>query len=166
MVPNSPSPIHEDRCPECGASVAGGRAACEALFDEIRYQALNEPRIGAVRRLAFDTYCMQHVETYCVSAKSYAAHLTGLCCGIEFDGDPAIYTAIPRWLDGKVTLEKPPIKADRGALTIADVWALRGVEDRVNCIHAWANDIWAVYTEQHEIARAWVRAARAHKTAR
>ncbi|GAC1654933.1 MAG: hypothetical protein NVS4B8_30120 [Herpetosiphon sp.] len=48
-------------------------------FDDLRY--------AAVRNCAFDAYCMQHIEPYCHSAKSYAAHLTRLCCGIEYGGD-------------------------------------------------------------------------------
>jgi len=62
-------------CPEYGGKVKGGRGGCQALFDEITYAMGRDPRIGAIHRLSLDTYCMQHIESYCASAKSYAAHL-------------------------------------------------------------------------------------------
>ena len=49
-------------CPECGGQVQGGRGACQALFDEISYMMGSEPRVGAIHRLAMDTYAMQHVD--------------------------------------------------------------------------------------------------------
>jgi hypothetical protein len=39
-----------------------------------------------VHRMIVDTYCLQHPDRYCVSAKSLAAHLTGLCWLIEHGG--------------------------------------------------------------------------------
>lgn len=162
----NPSSNQAERCPQCGTSVAGGRAGCEALFDEIRFAATADRRIATVHRLAFDTYCMQHPESYCVSAKSYAAHLTGLCCGVEHNGDPAIYAAIPRWLNGSVALEKPEVLTRRGAITIANVLATPNVEARVKRIHEWADHVWGFYASQHELAQAWITAALTHKARR
>ena len=67
-------------CPACGAVVAGGRAGCQAVFDELTARAYADLAYASTRNLAFDAYCLQHLETYCHSAKSYAAHLTRLCC--------------------------------------------------------------------------------------
>jgi hypothetical protein len=152
------------RCPECGTEGVNGRAGCEALFDEIRYQALSDFRIAKVHRLAFDTYCMQHIETYCVSAKSYAAHLTGLCCGVEYKGDQVIYDVIHRWLNGNVPLQKPEVLPYRGKLCITDVLAAQEVEDRVRRIYEWADHVWSVYESQHEIARKWVQLMRSSQS--
>ena len=74
----------------------------------------SEPAYGVLYDLAFDTYCMQHPEKYCRSAKSYAANLTRLCCGLEFNGDSKVYEVIHRWLDGRLTLDKPPVLTYRG----------------------------------------------------
>src|SRR5258706_8867400 len=140
-------PANSDKhCPECGAPFQGGRAGCESLFDGFRFQALGNPRIGAVHRLALDTYCMQHVETYCRSSKSYVAHLTGLCCGIERHGDTAGYAAIQRSLNGNIALEKPPPLSQRGAITIVDVVAVQDVEEEIKSVHEWGNPVWGGYS--------------------
>ncbi|MBX3084592.1 MAG: hypothetical protein KF716_23340 [Anaerolineae bacterium] len=153
-------------CPECGARIAGGRVGCEALFNEFRFQALSNPHVGAVHWLAFDTYCMQHIDTYCQSAKSYAAHLTRLCCGLEFGGNLDIYAAIPRWLDGTITLEKPAVLEKRGSMTFVDVWNTSSVEETIQRIHTWANHVWTAYASQHALAHEWIRLALSHKPAR
>src|SRR5258707_14930996 len=116
-----------EKCPECGATVDGGRVGCQALMDALHIQALSDPKLGRVYRLAFDTYCMQHVETYCRSAKSYAAHLTALCCGIENSGDAAIYAALQRWLNGNVPFEKPAILSVRSSITLSDITVIDAV---------------------------------------
>lgn len=150
---------NDANCPACGAPGVGGRMGCQAHFDQIGYRAASDPKIAAVHDLAFDTYCMQHVETYCVSAKSYAAHLTRLCCGIEYHGDRAVYAALPRWLNGKVDLEKPPILSKRGAMTIADVLTDDDVDAQIKRIREWANVVWSAYHSQHAIAHVWIKAA-------
>jgi hypothetical protein len=58
---------------------------------------------------------MEHLDPYCVSAKQFAAHLMGLCWGVEHGAGPAGYAAIPRWLDGNVSLERPHNPARRRA---------------------------------------------------
>jgi hypothetical protein len=115
---------------------------------------MTDPRAGAQRDLAFDAYCMQHPATYCRSAKSYAAHLMRLACGVEHDGARTVYDAIRRWLDGHVQLEKPPVPEHRGEITIADIAAADN-----DVIRAWAENVWAAYAEQHALARGWIAAA-------
>ncbi len=143
-----------ENCPFCGAPGVGGKDGCELHFDEIRYQMLTDIRIAAVHRLAFDAYCMQHVERYCVSAKSYAAHLIGLCIGVEFSGQASLYAAIPRGLNGKVAIEKPPLLNQRGAMTIVDILAASAVPERAERMRAYAQCVWDAYGSQHVIARA------------
>jgi hypothetical protein len=122
-------------------------------------QAAADARYAAHYRLAFDTYCMQHPQTYCRSGKSYAAHLTGLCCGVERGGDLALYTAIPRWLNGVVNVTRPDDLPLRGTMTVVDVAAARNVEEHATFVKAWAADVWAAYGPQHALAREWVGAA-------
>lgn len=154
-----PTAESENRCPACGAAVDGGRAGCQALWDEIGAKAYRDLAYAAVRDLAFDSYCMQHLETYCRSAKSYAAHLTRLCCGLEYGGDPAVYAAIQRWLNGRVSLEKPEAPGHRGTLTVVDVWAAANGEAYQELVRAWADEVWAAYEGQHALAHRWIRAA-------
>jgi hypothetical protein len=115
-----------------------------------------------MHNLAFDAYCMQHPETYCRSAKSYAAHLTRLCCGLEHDGDPAIYAAIQKWLNGNILLNKPQVLSMRGTLTIADVARSRDGQEYKKQVRAWAESVWAAYATQHNLVRMWLKAAIEH----
>lgn len=148
--------MSEDRCPDCGAPVAGGREGCQALINELAVQGYSHPGYAAVYNLAFDTYCLQHPGTYCRSAKSYAAHLTRLCCGLEHDGRPAVYAAINRWLDGRVDLERPETLPFFGQITIADVRAARTVEEHQALVRTWAESVWEAYAAQHDLARRWL----------
>ncbi|SRR5260221_6482791 len=169
MNPNSVNSIGPDdieNCPECGATIDRRRVGCQALMDALHIQALSDPKLGRVYRLAFDTYCMQHVETYCRSAKSYAAHLTALCCGLEHGGDAAIYAAIQRWLNGNVPLEKPAILSERGSITVADIHIIEDVDEQIKRIPEWARSVWDAYQSQHEIARNWIQVARFRKVSR
>ena len=142
-------------CPACGAPVAGGRAGCQAVYDSLSVSG----GLGTLRDLAFDAYCMQHPDTYCRSAKSYAAHLTRLCCGIEHGGEPKVYRAIQSWLNGAVPLVKPPVLAQRGAKTIADLQAAGSPADAAGLARAWAEDVWQAYASQHDLARGWIQLA-------
>jgi hypothetical protein len=158
-------PANEERCPDCGARVAGGRAGCQAAWDAFSGRAYQDWPYSGLRDLAFDTYCMQHPDTYCSSAKSYAAHLTRLCCGIEYGadavhpGDPVVYAAIQKWLNGRVPLEKPGQLAYRGAVTVVDVQAAQTAEEYRQRVKAWAQSVWEAYRGQHGLAHAWIQSA-------
>ena len=149
-------------CPECGAMVAGGRTGCQAMLEALNYEALDNPQIAPVYTLAFDTYCMQHIETYCISAKSYAAHLTRLCVGVEHNGDHAYYSALQRWYHGGLT--KPPVLENRGTVTIADIQRVADVQQKVDMIKVWAQHVWAVYANQHDLAHRWIEEALSQKS--
>ena len=151
--------MSQDRCPECGAPVAGGREGCQALFDELAAQAFTDLRYGAVYQLAFDAYCMQHPKRYCRSAKSYAAHLMRLCCGIEHGGDPDVYAAIRRWLDGRVDLERPATLSERGQMTVASVRTAQSAEEHKQLVREWAHSVWEAHAAQHDLAQRWIEAA-------
>jgi hypothetical protein len=146
-----------DPCPDCGAPDVGGREGCQALWDEISARAYADPAYAVLRDLAFDAYCMQHVERYGHSAKSYAAHLTRLCCGLEYGGDPQVYAAIQKWLNGAVDLVKPQSPDSRGAMTVADL--ARTTQGLAQIAHDWAASVWDAYSAQHNVARAWIRVA-------
>jgi hypothetical protein len=153
-----PSDVAPGPCPACGAPL-GGRAGCQMTFDALSAASWGSPTRGAVHNLLVDAYCMQHPEDYCRSAKSYAAHLAGLCCGVEAGSDPRRHRAVARWLDGARELAKPAVPGARGTMTVADAaWA---TEEEVYAAHvrAWAGAVWAAYGSQHELARTWLRAA-------
>ena len=104
-------------------------------------------------RLTVDVYCLQHPDRYCVSAKSLAAHLTGLAWWVEHGPDERGLRALQRALDGPVELVKPAIPSERGSLTIADVTAAL---DYSPAVEAWARTTWDAYAPLHETARAWI----------
>ena len=149
----------EERCPDCGAQVSGGREGCQALFDALTARALNDPAYAALRDLALDTYCMQHPEKYCRSAKSYAAHLSRLCCGLEFGGDPRVYAAIQKWLNHPGSLAKPEVLPFFGHLTVTSVYQADSPQENLRRVRAWAEEVWTAYAPQQSLARDWVREA-------
>ena len=84
-------------------------------------RAAADVRYARAYRSAVEAYAMQHVERFGLSAKSYAAHLTGLCCVVEHGADPAMLATIARWLSGPSPVEKPAVPPPpRGRLTLAD----------------------------------------------
>ena len=146
-------------CPDCGARVAGGREACQALFDQFSAQAYRDLGWARWHNLAFDAYCLQHPGRYCRSAKSYAAHLTRLCCGLEHEGSPRVYQAIQRWLSRKRELERPHEPARRGRRTVVDLFPLADSQESEERVKAWAREVWEAYRSQQGLAQAWLRAA-------
>jgi glutaminase len=106
---------------------------------------------------------MQHPERYCRSAKSYAAHLTRLCCGLEHNGDHEVYEAIQKSLNGAVAFEKPEAPINRGQMTVTDLLAASKVEEHTRLVKEWAESVWEAYASQHDIARKWIKAAQSNK---
>lgn len=149
-----------DVCEGCGLRVAGGTAGCQAIADELWAREFTESAYFGVHRMTVDIYSLQHPDRYCASAKSLAAHLTGLCWLIEHDGSRATGNeALRRWLDGDAGLEKPPLPAFRGALTIADVRAAADAVAYREVVERWGRSTWDAYAPLHALAREWIRRA-------
>jgi len=152
--------VSVDLCEGCGLRIAGGTAGCQALFDEFRAREITELAAKyASTRLTVDVYCLQHPDRYCVSAKSLAAHLTGVGWAVERGGGDWGLRMLQRWLDGGVRLEKPPLPAGHGELTIADVAGATGTDDYLAALDLWARSAWSAYSGLHEVARGWIDAA-------
>ncbi len=110
----------------------------------------------ASTRQSIDVYCLQHPERYCVSAKSLAAHLTGLAWAIEHEGTESGLRMLQRWLNARTDLVKPPIPSARGRLTVADI---AGVTDRAAyaaALERWSRSTWEAYAALHATAREWI----------
>jgi hypothetical protein len=137
--------------------IAGGTDGCQALFDRFRIRETAELATAyGSTRLTIDVYCLQHPDRYCVSAKSLAAHLTGVGWALERDGGEWGLRALRRWLDGPVPLIKPDIPASRGELTIADLAEVHDAVAYKVALDRWARSTWAAYSHLHEIARRWI----------
>jgi hypothetical protein len=149
-----------DVCEGCGLHVAGGTAGCQAVFDEFRAREMSELAPSyASTRLTVDVYCLQHPDRYCVSAKSLAAHLTGVGWAVERGGGEWGLRKLQRWLDTGPKLEKPALPAGHGALTIADVASAKNTGAYVAALDRWARSTWTAYSELHDIAAHWIDAA-------
>jgi hypothetical protein len=111
-----------------------------------------------MHNMVVDAYALQHPEEYCVSAKSYAAHLVGLCCGLEHPGDQKLYWQIARWLDGPSVLVKPPVLGIRGRKHIATVRLAKDKEYQ-SAVRQWGSAVWTAYESQHYLARGWLAEA-------
>ena len=142
----------DERCPSCGAPV-GGREKCQGLFDEVLAREFSSALYFGVHRTTVDCYCLQHPEEGCASFKSFAAHLTGLCCAMEFDKDPTMMRAIHTGLNGRREETRPPFVERRGAITIDSVHRASDPESHRKAVGAWAASVWEAWSQYHELAR-------------
>ena len=117
-------------------------------------------RFGRYHRIVVDVYALQHPDRYGRSAKSFAAHLTGLCAWLEDEaGAQAVNGAVQRWLSGPSPIEKPELPSSFGTDTIRDlVDAADPVRYREVRLR-WARSTWDAYRSLHATARAWIVAA-------
>jgi hypothetical protein len=149
-----------ESCTGCGLIVPGGNAGCQRLVDELWAREFEDVAFFRVHRMTVDTYCLQHPERYCGSPKSFAAHLTGLCWGLEHSEGRAVGSeALRRWLNGAVRLEKPEIPKERGRLTVADVRDVTEPEPYGRAVEAWARSTWEAYASLQDVARGWIQQA-------
>ena len=156
----TPPELVNSKCVECGTEVPEEFQTCGEFFLSILEKTRQQVGPYSLTRLLIDTFGMQHPKRSCKSAKSYAAHLTGLCCGLEYDGAKTVYAAIQRWLNGPVEaigITRPQEPEYRGKLTIRYIYdAEAEIEYR---LYEWAKDVWEAYSSQHKIARNWIKEA-------
>jgi hypothetical protein len=144
-------------CSGCGLILAGGTEACERMFQELVGKGFSDASYSQVHRLMVDTYCLQHPDRYCASAKSLAAHMTGLCWILEHNGSRAVGEQnVRKWLDGPSPIDRPEIPSFRGRLTIADVFGSKDVAAYLQAVERWAHATWDAYAPLHPLAREWI----------
>jgi uncharacterized protein DUF5946 len=151
-----------ERCAECGLEVAGGKQGCRALFEELLAREWDAPISYRVHRMIVDAYCLQHPAEYCASAKSFAAHLTGMCCAFEHKSHPTVMRAVQQWLSGKAPIEKPELPAKRGELTVMEVHREQDPVPRMLAVNRWAKATWDAYAGLHPLAQEWIEQAMKH----
>jgi hypothetical protein len=147
------------RCAGCGLLVAGGTEGCREIFTAVGVRAWEDTRVARLHWIVVDAYALQHPDAYCRSAKSLAAHLTGMSAGLEHAGDPKVRATVQRWLNGTSPVTKPELPDFRGTLTIGDVQAAADPADYERIVDAWTRDVWAAYAPLHALAREWIAAA-------
>ena len=149
-----------ETCPDCGNPVAGGKAGCGAMFEEVIAREFSDYRYGRTHRLTVDVYALQHPEPYMHSAKSFAAHLTGICLALEYENADKQNAAVQRWLGVAPDLTKPArVLTDSAPLTVAYVLAASSPEEHTARVREWAEAVWNLWTNYHALAREWIRVA-------
>lgn len=147
-------------CDQCGWAGAGGRAGCRARFELFLARDFSEALFFRSHRMFVDTYCLQHPDDFCASAKSLAAHLAGLCWILERGaGAAAGPESLHRWLDGARELDKSALPEHRGAITLGDLPQDGDSSGWGEAVRRWAESTWAAYAPLHVIARAWLAQA-------
>ena len=166
-----PPPLINGVCTECGAEIPESYGNCDALFmsiltNRVYQQNLEHPLPHVLCQLVVDTFAMQHPKRACKSAKSYAAHLTRLCCGVEYNGSKKVYAAIQRWLNGheeNIGISRPVEPVHRGKLTIRYIHDAQTSKDFSHRIEVWSESVWTAYAEQHSLAHYWISCAQKYR---
>jgi hypothetical protein len=105
--------------------------------------------------MAVDAYCLQHAP-YVASAKSFAAHLCGLCIAFERANDAGRFRQLQQWLSTNPRIEKPELPATRGDITIAGVYGIRDPIQFGEAVKLWASSVWEAYRGLQPLARDWL----------
>lgn len=143
----------------CSCGLAS-EAECKRHFDATLVKEFSDYRYAKIHRLTVDVYSLQHPDPYMISAKSFAAHLTGMCCAMEHESDPGMMRALQAWLNGKrEDLEKPALLEDVGELTIAHILEAPNAAEHERLVVEWASDVWDAYAVYHDLARDWIETA-------
>jgi hypothetical protein len=146
-------------CPGCGLRVDGS-VGCRRIFEELIARDFSDVSYFRVHRLTVDTYSLQHPEDFCASAKSMAAHLTGVAWLLDHEARRATGSeTLRRWIEAHPDLERPAPPAFRGALTVADVRQAESAQAYAAAVDRWARATWAAYAPLHATARAWIQEA-------
>lgn len=142
------------------------QSSCQEMFDAILVREFSDFRYGRVHRLTVDTYSLQHPSPYMISAKSFAAHLTGMGCIVEYGNDRNLLRLLQQWLDGKKQLDKPELLKHVGDLTIAHIIDAKDAEEHIRLVQEWAADVWHAYTVYHDLAKEWIEQAKREFTSK
>ncbi|MDB5691317.1 MAG: hypothetical protein JWO81_380 [Alphaproteobacteria bacterium] len=152
--------IATEACDRCGWATAGGRRGCRARFEAFLARDFSDPLFFRAHRMFVDTYCLQHPEDFCASAKSLAAHLAGLCWMLEGGAAAAVGPErLHRWLNGERRLDKPPLPDRFGTMTIGDLPQESDAMAWGKAVRAWAESTWTAYADLQPLARRWVAEA-------
>ena len=141
-------------CEDCGAMVAGGKAGCLKIFEEILAREFSDYRYGRIHRLTVDAYSLQHPDRYMRSGKSFAAHLTGMYAALE--GEDALSTnrVVQKWLSTNPQIDKPAyLPGRRGDLTVTYIHGAADADEHIERVREWAREVWGAWSEHHDLAK-------------
>lgn len=131
--------------------------ACWAKFGEVLACEYSDPALLATHRLTVDTYAVQHSGDGTRQAvQSVGLHLARLMIQLEAPLPPKETNDVMLRLGPrKASLERldPP---KTFAMTIMDVWSVRGTAGHPQAVRAWAESTWREWDRHHAYIRAWV----------
>ncbi len=143
-------------CLSCGAKNVGGILGCRDTYHNIIMQ-YPLPVTHGLGRAIFDTYCLQHLETLCYSAKSYAAHLAFVACWVDYGNLIHLLERARVGLNGKLDLVRAPEPASRGNLTILRLQDAQNQADYERRAVEWIEDVWQAFLPLQMQARAYLQ---------
>jgi hypothetical protein len=147
-------------CASCGLAVEGGTDGCQRVFESIGLREYEDVRFARYHRIVVDVYALQHPDRYGRSAKSFAAHLTGLCAWLEDEaGSQSVNAAVQRWLSGPSPIERPALPTSYGTITIRELVREGDPVHYGVALRRWARSTWDAYAPLHAITRFWIAAA-------
>jgi len=153
-------------CPGCGARLPAAEGpvhahmtsspACWAGFNTVMAREYETPALMPVHRLSVDAWAVQHPGDGSRRAiQSVGLHLARLYVQLDrgLSGEAAI-AAMLTFAARKADLpELPPRAAYR--MTVADVIEATELADHAKAVRAWAEAVWADWSDQHAFIRLW-----------
>ena len=146
-------------CSECGAVMPEGTTGCQDLFWQVSVREYSDAAYLGIHRLTVDCYALQHPDRYCRSAKSLAAHLTGICRALEYGENPNVSRALSSWLNGTPKTERLAPPVFKGQLTITCIHCATSPKEYIARVWQWANSIWDAWAEHQLTAHRWIEEA-------
>jgi hypothetical protein len=159
-------------CPGCGLvlqphsgpthAYVGASAACWALYGQLPTSFGVGAVRNRVRRLALDTYALQHPgRPEMRSVQSVAIHAMGLCVllerGTEDRRIKPVLGRLPSHKAPALHWLEPP--RPNGTLTIRSCLGTDEAEGYAAAVEAWAADVWAAWEPHHDTVRHWLDVA-------
>lgn len=166
-------PAHDlSTCPGCGLvlpphggpthAYVGASPACWALYGQ-RPTSFRMTTVGdTVRRLALDTYALQHPGRPGMrSVQSVAVHAMGLCVLLERGAEERRITPVlgrrPSRKAPALHWLEPP--RPNGTLTVRSILGTDEADGYAAAVEAWAADVWGAWEPHHDTVRRWLDVA-------
>lgn len=160
------APAEISACPGCGGRLPAldgpvhaymtSSPACWAAFNTVMAREYETPALMPVHRLSVDAWAVQHPGDGSRRAiQSVGLHLARLYVQLDqgLSGETA-NAAMLRFAARKADLpELPPRTAYR--MTVADVIEATEPADHAQAVRAWAEAVWADWSDQHAVIRRW-----------
>lgn len=156
-------------CPGCGLALplhagpthayVGASPACWSLYGQLPTAFGTTPVGDTVRRLALDTYALQHPGTPQMrSVQSVAVHAMGLCVLLERGAEERRITPV---LGRRPTRRAPALHwleppRPNGTLTVRSALDADEAESYATAVETWAADVWAAWEPHHQTIRRWL----------